>query len=273
MTPKNSTKVKITYLKNWANNLVCIRTFRPKGYFFKPGQFARISATRVTSVSLNAKLIWRAQSITSCPMDEFLEFLIILGDEGDFSNECNCLSLKDSLFLDNQNYGYLTLDRFPRSGDLWLFASGSGIAPFISIIKSFRDLEEFNRINIVHSLKEGKDFTNYLEFLNFDFFLRGSKLIKKFTYLPIVTRENVQLHGLVNGEKIRYKSPMKRFTLLLKNGELENMIKCKLSLSESKIMICGNPGMIKDTRSLLKSFGFTSSRKNQPGQIAVENFW
>jgi ferredoxin-NADP reductase len=78
LTPKNSTPVQVINIKNWADKLIYIRTNRPKNFIFTPGQFARISTKKVAD-SEQKNLVWRAQSLTSGPMDEFLEFFYSVG--------------------------------------------------------------------------------------------------------------------------------------------------------------------------------------------------
>ena len=177
------------------------------------------------------------------------------------------------MFLDNQNYGYLTLDRFPNTGDLWLFATGTGIAPFVSIVKHFQALKNFKTINLVLSLSNALSLNYYNEFLHLNTILKHPEIKKKLTFLPVITRELTTLQALIKGEKINYNSSNKRLTKMLTDGELEEKVKCELSLTESKIMLCGNPQMIKDTRDILKNLGFKTSKRSSPGQIAVENYW
>jgi ferredoxin--NADP+ reductase len=272
LTPKNSTLIEVIKIKNWSNRLIYLRTNRPEGFVFTSGQFARISTKKIQSTK-NENLVWRAQSITSCSTDKFLEFLIIIAKNGEFSKDLVKLDEGDTLFLDNQNYGYLTLERFLNVGDLWLFATGTGIAPFVSIIKNVQALKKFNKINLIHSISDVASLSYYNEFLNFDLFCNYSEIKKKLTYLPIITQQKTKLQGFVSGEKITFESLKVRFTSMLVNGELEKFVKCELSVKESKIMICGNPEMVKDTRDILKSLGFVTSRRNSPGQIAVENYW
>ena len=177
------------------------------------------------------------------------------------------------MFLDNQNYGYLTLDRFPNRGDLWLFATGTGIAPFVSIVKHFQALKNFNTINLVLSLSNALSLNYYNEFLHLNTILKHPEIKKKLTFLPVITQELTTLQALIKGEKINYNSSNKRLTKMLTDGDLEEKVKCELSLTESKIMLCGNPQMIKDTRDILKNLGFKTSKRSSPGQIAVENYW
>ncbi len=272
MTPKKTTPIKIIKVKNWSNNLVYLRTSRPECFIFNAGQFARIAAKTLNGIK-NENLVWRAQSLTSSPNDKFLEFLILLGKSGEFSKNVNELRSRDILFLDNKNYGFLTLDRFRDVQDLWLFATGSGIAPYLSIIKNFPGLKNISRVNLIHSLRDSQNLNRYTEFLNKEIIFKSVEIKRKLTYLPILTQEITPLNGLVNGESIKYKSTKKRFTLMLSNGELEKLANCNLLPKKSKVMICGNPNMIRDTRNILKNMGFIANRRDNDGEIAVENYW
>ena len=157
--------------------------------------------------------------------------------------------------------GFLTLDRFPDGRDLWLLATGTGIAPFLSILQDFQAWQRFERIILVYSVREARELAyqqliaelpqrEYLEGL-------GSKLL----YLPVVTRE--QVPGALHA----------RITTLIESGELERAADLQLTPEHSRIMLCGNPQMIEDTRAVLKARDLNLALTRKPGQVAVENYW
>jgi ferredoxin--NADP+ reductase len=127
-------------------NLFTLRATRDAGYRFRAGQFARLGVTKA-----DGSTVWRAYSMVSSPFDEFLEFFSIVVPGGEFTSELSRLSVGDTLLVDRQAFGYLTLDRFVDGRDLWLLSTGTGIAPFLSILQDFEVWEKFERIILVYS--------------------------------------------------------------------------------------------------------------------------
>lgn len=113
-------------------NLFTLRTTRDAGFRFRAGQFARLGV-----VKADGSTVWRAYSMVSSPYDEFLEFFSIVVPGGEFTSELSRLGVGDTLLVDRQAYGYLTLDRFVDGRDLWLLSTGTGLAPFLSILQDF----------------------------------------------------------------------------------------------------------------------------------------
>ncbi len=165
------------------------------------------------------------------------------------------------MLVDRQAFGYLTLDRFVDGPDLWLLATGTGIAPFLSILQDFEVWERFERIILVYSVREARELAYQeliaglakLEYL--------AEYAHKLQLITTVTRE--QHPGALNG----------RITALIENGELERTAGVALTPEHSRVMLCGNPQMIDDTRKLLKKRDMHLSLSRRPGQVAVENFW
>ena len=272
MCKTTSSKIRIISLEKKLENLYWIKTERPQNFNFESGQFVRITPFRDSIESAKTQNGWRAQSIISSPTENFLEFLIMFDGNTDFGKNFEKLEIDSHLIIEEKNYGYLTLDRFQNSGDLWLFSTGSGIAPFLSIIKDFERINQFDKLILIHSVRTLKDLSCY-EIIDSTLKNLTNTVFKRSSYLPIITREFAKSKLLINGEEFEIDCPNKRIPLLLESGQLEFLVKCKLSLQKSKIMICGNPEMIKQTRTRLKEMGFKNSRKNSLGQIAVENFW
>lgn len=237
-------------------SLFSLRTTRDQGFRFRAGQFARLGVTKA-----DGSTVWRAYSMVSSPYDEFLEFLSIVVPGGEFTSELSRLDVGDTLMVERQAFGYLTLDRFVDGRDLWLLATGTGVAPFISILQDFEVWEKFERIVLVYSVREPKELA-YQDLIAELFqreHLKGYK--HKLTYIPVVTRGDKS--GALN----------KRITTLIKNGELERVAGVEITPEHSRVMLCGNPQMIDDTRKLLKERNLQLSLTRRPGQVAVENYW
>ncbi|MDR0281194.1 MAG: ferredoxin--NADP reductase [Paucimonas sp.] len=237
-------------------NLFSLRTTRDAGFRFRAGQFARLGVTKA-----DGSVVWRAYSMVSSPFDEHLDFYSIVVPGGEFTSELSRLREGDELLVDRQAFGYLTLDRFVDGRDLWLLATGTGIAPFLSILQDFEAWERFERIKLVYSVREARElaYLDLIEGLEKRDYL--AEYAGKLQFIPVVTRE--QHPGALNG----------RITTLIENGELERAAGLELIPEHSRVMLCGNPQMIDDTRQVLKARGLNLSLSRRPGQVAVETYW
>ncbi|MBN6775018.1 ferredoxin--NADP reductase [Pseudomonas granadensis] len=237
-------------------NLFTLRTTRDAGFRFRAGQFARLGVTKA-----DGSTVWRAYSMVSSPFDEFLEFFSIVVPGGEFTSELSRLQVGDTLLVERQAFGYLTLDRFVDGRDLWLLSTGTGVAPFLSILQDFEVWEKFERIILVYSVREARElaYQELIAGLNQRDYL--SEYAHKLQFIATVTREAHPgtLHG--------------RITTLIENGELERAAAVELSAEHSRVMLCGNPQMIDETRALLKQRDMRLSLTRRPGQVAVENYW
>ena len=237
-------------------SLFTLRTTRDAGFRFRAGQFVRLGVEKT-----DGSIVWRPYSLVSAPHDEFLEFFSIVVPGGEFTRELSRLREGDSLLVEKQATGFLTLDRFVDGRDLWLLGSGTGIAPFLSILQDFEVWQRFERILLVYSARTAAE-------LAYQPLIRGlaelehlAEFAHKFTYLPVITRE--QAPGCLNA----------RITELLDSGELERAAGLDLTPEHSRVMLCGNPQMIDDLRQRLKARGLNLSLTRRPGQVAVENYW
>jgi ferredoxin--NADP+ reductase len=246
----------ITWIHAWTPHLFSFRTTRPKGFRFTAGQFARLGVEKS-----DGSIVWRAYSMVSGPFDEHLEFYSIVVPGGEFTSELARLKVGDCLLIDKQNYGFLTLDRFTKANDLWLLSTGTGIAPFLSILADPAVWADYEKIILVHSVRQANElaYQDWLQALpNHEIFGPDAH---KLIYLCAVTRQAVA--GCLPA----------RITTLIQTGQLEAAAGVSLDLDKSRIMLCGNPEMVDQTRKVLKEKGFKTSRQSAPGQIAVENYW
>ncbi|SEI09141.1 ferredoxin--NADP reductase [Pseudomonas fuscovaginae UPB0736] len=237
-------------------SLFTLRTTRDAGFRFRAGQFARLGVTKA-----DGSVVWRAYSMVSSPHDEFLEFFSIVVPGGEFTSELSRLKVGDSLLIERQSVGYLTLDRFVDGRDLWLLATGTGVAPFLSILQDFEVWERFERILLVYSVRHSGElaYRELIAGLAEREYL--AEQAHKLCFVPIVTREAVP--GALAG----------RIPQLIENGQLEQAAGVALDPAHSRVMICGNPQMIDDTRQVLKQRDMQLSLSRRPGQVAVENYW
>lgn len=237
-------------------SLFSLRVTRDPGFRFRAGQFARLGVTKA-----DGSVVWRAYSMVSAPHDEYLDFFSIVVPGGEFTSELSRLGEGDSLLIDRQAFGYLTLDRFVGGRDLWLLATGTGIAPFMSILQDFEAWERFDSIKLVYSVREAKELAYIDDIAGLEQRDYLAEFAGKLQFIPVVTRE--QHPGALNA----------RITTLIENGELEKAAGLELSPEHSRIMLCGNPDMIDETRKVLKARDLQLSLSKRPGQVAVENYW
>jgi ferredoxin--NADP+ reductase len=258
LNPNKYTVEKITYIHQWAPNLFSFRTTRNPNFKFIAGQFARLG---IQDSSTSA--IWRPYSIVSATtnMNE-LEFYSIIVPDGKFTTRLKDLVIGAEIFVDKTNYGLLTTDRFDNGKDLWLLSTGTGLAPFISILYDVSLWQQYQKIILVHCARESKELAYQQlinEFANDPVYqdLVRDKLI----YIRVLTREglNADLYG--------------RITTLLINSQLEHAVNIQITKEQSRIMICGNPDMVKQTREILIDRGLAMSRKDNKANIVVENYW
>lgn len=250
------TRQRLLQVESLTPNLFTLRTTRDPGFRFTAGQFARLGVCKA-----DGSPVWRAYSMVSAPHDDGLDFFSIVVPGGEFTSELARLRPGDELLVDRQAFGFLTLDRFPDGRDLWLLATGTGIAPFLSILQDFEAWQRFERIVLVYSVRAANElaYQSLITGLPQRDYLEGQG--HKLTYLPVVTRQAIP--GCLGA----------RLTRLIERGELEAAAGLALDPTHSRVMLCGNPQMIEDTRQVLKARGLNLSLTRRPGQVAVENYW
>lgn len=256
MSDEKFTRQRLLAVHTLTPNLFTLRTTRDAGFRFQAGQFARLGVAKA-----DGSVVWRAYSMVSSPYDEFLEFFSVVVPGGEFTSELSRLGVGDELLVERQAFGYLTLDRFPDGRDLWLLATGTGLAPFLSILQGFEAWERFERIFLVYSARHGQDlaYAELIAGLEHRDYL--TEYAGKLTFLPLVSRE--PWPGALQG----------RITDAISDGTLEHAAGTQLSPEHSRVMICGNPDMVEETRALLKARELNLSLSRRPGGVAVETYW
>lgn len=279
MSDDKSIRVKVIEVTRWAPTLLSFKVTRPDGFKFTAGQFVRLgihgkdlqyfaqnhetklitSETQDKSIDLDG-YVFRAYSVASSPYDEFIEFFSVVIPEGEFTSKVNHIQVGDSLLLNTTPFGYLTLARYqlPLPNDLWLLATGTGLAPFLSILKTIDVWQQYQRIILVYSARTSQELAYQAEIGSIKSIYGDNGAA--FVFLPIVTRE-----ADYAGEKARIPN-------LILSGKLTQLVGQKLDKERSHVMVCGNPQMVEDTKEALKSIGLTMNRRGE-GNIAVENYW
>ena len=276
----NIQKVTVLSKTTWTPNLFSFTVSRPDSFKFTAGQFVRLGVNpsqlnyyKQLSAVANAddeeldetldEDIFRAYSIVSSPFDEILEFFSIVIPDGAFTSQLQHLEVGDELLLNTMPFGFLTLARYqkPLPKDLWLLATGTGLAPFLSMLQDLKTWEDYEHIVLAYSARSTEElaYMDKIESLQEDF---GSLVDNpaKLIFIPIVTREPVE--GALT----------ERLPKLLLDGTLQARAGIDLDVDSAHVMLCGNPEMVEDTKETLKSLGLVMNRRGE-GNIAVENYW
>ncbi|PKG83902.1 ferredoxin--NADP(+) reductase [Psychrobacter sp. Sarcosine-02u-2] len=277
----NIQKVTVLSKTTWTPNLFSFTVSRPVSFKFTAGQFVRLGVNpsqlnyykQLSKVAdaeededLNETLdedIFRAYSIVSSPFDEVLEFFSIVIPDGAFTSQLQHLEVGDELLLNTMPFGFLTLARYqkPLPKDLWLLATGTGLAPFLSMLQDLKTWEDYEHIVLAYSARSTEElaYIKKIESLQEDF---GSLVDNpaNLIFIPIVTREPVE--GALT----------ERLPKLLLDGTLQARAGIDLDVDSTHVMLCGNPEMVEDTKETLKSLGLVMNRRGE-GNIAVENYW
>jgi ferredoxin--NADP+ reductase len=217
-----------------------------------PGSAPRVEGTTAEPEAPTAdKIIKRAYSIGSSPeQKDFLEFYIAVVPDGSLTPRLAALNPGDRLFSQPKVTGTFTLDGVSVDRNLVLVATGTGLAPFMSMVRTSTTWESDREITVVHGVRYPSDFA-YADELEL-FRAAG----KKFNYLPIASRAG----GDFTGRKGRIQK-------LFESGELEP------NPATDSVFLCGNPAMTEDMEKHLVERGFTVHSKKSPGTLHVEKYW
>lgn len=244
----------IVSVHRWNERLLTFTTTRPANYSFAAGQYARLGLRGENDV------VWRAYSMTSAPAQDHLEFYGILVPGGLFTLRLKSIQPGDRIFIEKQCYGFMTPDRFSDGSDLWMMATGTGIGPYLSMLRDPYVWQKFERLILVHGVRDAREFTY------------SDELEQLQLHPPVASHGTLQVIRATSRESTpAYLHG--RITALLENGELEKAIGRALTEAESRIMMCGNPDMIEDMRRLLHQRGMRPVRRALPGQFVTENYW
>lgn len=235
--------------RHWTDTLFSLRVESPR-LRFEAGQFVRIA------LDIGGERIARPFSFVNAPEDPVMEFYGVIVPEGPLSPGLARLRAGDALHVADNPSGFLVLSEVPAAEDLWLVATGTGIAPFLSILRTATPWERYRRVILVHGVRHANELV-YQDMLGEIARAQGNRLV----LIKTTTREKSPnaLHG--------------RIPTVLEDGRLEAAAGAPIAPERSQFMLCGNPGMLKDVAAGLAKRGLRKNRRRTPGQITVESFW
>lgn len=252
---KGWTTETVLSVNAWTPTLFSLRTSRHPGFDFAPGQYARIGLTRA-----DGTIDWRPYSIASGAADRHFEFVGAILPDSMFTRRLARLHPGAQILVDKLSYGGLTLDRFVDGSDLWMLSSGTGIAPFLSILSDPGAWERFEHLIIVHSVRQANALVYRDEIVTLAQGDPPSGGRAQLRYVPVVTRECCP-------DALRA-----RITRLIDDGRLEGRAGVPLDRERSRIMVCGNMEMTDDLRQWFAGRGFRTGRHGNPGNLAFESY-
>jgi len=237
-------QARVTENRHWTEALFSLRVEGPR-LAFEAGQFVRIA------LDIAGERVARPFSFVNPPADPSLEFYGIVVPEGPLSPRLAQLGVGDNLFVAPNPAGFLVLSELPEAETLWLVSTGTGIAPFLSILRTDAPWKRYRNVVLVHAVRHARE-------LVYRDLICGLKNLK---YVSSVSRETAA--GSLAG----------RIPAAIGDGRLEAAAGLRLAPESSQVMLCGNPEMLKDTTAALVSRGMRKHRRRSPGQITVESFW
>lgn len=231
----------VTWVHHWSDRTFSFKTTRSQTFKFNAGEFAMIGLV------INGKNVLRAYSVVSPPWADELEFLSIKMPNGELTSQLQQVRVGDEVVLNPKTTGTLRNDALDKGGELYLLGTGTGLAPFMSLIRDVETLETWDKINIVHSVRNRDDLA-YYDLLSTGF--QGDDLEEMvkpvLNYIPIVTGE---------GDK--------RITAQL--GDT-----LKVDPKKDKIMICGNLDFNHEVAAWCKNQGMREGSLREPGDYVLE---
>jgi ferredoxin/flavodoxin---NADP+ reductase len=243
----------VTSVHHWNDTLFSFTSTRDPGFRYKNGFFTMIG------IEVNGKPLVRAYSMVSANYEEQLEFFSIKVPDGALTSRLQHLKVGDTLLVGAKPTGTLVAENLLPGKHLYLFGTGTGLAPFMSIIKDPEVYEMYEKIILVHGVRIISELA-YQDFItnelpNNEFF--GDIIREKLIYYPTVTREKFRNTG--------------RVTDLMVSGKLFRDIGLPpANLEDDRFMLCGSPSMLKDTGKILNQFGFQEARNGNQGHYVIE---
>lgn len=246
-------KEQVLSVRHWTDSLFSFTTTRDPGFRFLNGQFTMMG------LEVNGRPLLRAYSMASANHEEQLEFFSIKVADGPLTSRLQKIREGDTILVGRKATGTLITDNLLAGSRLLLLSTGTGLAPFASLIKDPEVYDRFERIVLVHGCRQVSELAygeQLVASLAGDEFF-GPVLAEKLVYYPTVTREPFRNRG--------------RITDLITNNRLfADTDLPPLDIAADRIMLCGSPSMLEDLRLILEGRGFTEGNHSEPGHFVIE---
>lgn len=246
-------KETVTQVHHWNESLFSFKTSRDRGLKFENGHFVMMG------LEVEGKPLMRAYSIASANYDEELEFFSIKVPDGPLTSRLQNIRVGDEILVSTKPTGTLIADHLLTGKNLYLISTGTGLAPFMSIIKDPEVYQRFDKVILTHGVRTVSElaYQNEIEneLRNNEYF--GDLVREKLIYYPTVTREPFRNNG--------------RLTDLMLSGKLFSDIGLgQPNIEDDRFMLCGSPSMLKEFAQILDERGFKESRHGQKAHYVIE---
>ena len=245
---------EVLSVHHWTDRLFSFTTTRDQALRFSNGHFTMIGLR-----GENGKPLLRAYSIVSANYEEHLEFLSIKVQDGPLTSKLQHIKVGDKIVVGRKPTGTLLIDYLLPGKNLYLLSTGTGMAPFLSVIRDPDTYERFEKVILVHGVREVKELA-YHDYITQELpkheFL-GEMVSKQLLYYPTVTREPFKNQG--------------RLTDAIESGKMFSDLGLPaLDPANDRIMICGSPQMLKDLKHMLEVRNFKEGNTTTPGDFVIE---
>lgn len=244
---------RVVSVRHYTDRLFSFRITRPQAFRFRSGEFVMIGLPNAE------KPVFRAYSISSPAWDEEIEFFSIKVPDGPLTQHLQNIQPGDTVLMRQKSTGTLVLDALTPAKRLWMISTGTGIAPFASLMRDPETYEKFDQVILTHTCRDvaelvyGNDLAQGLV----DDPLIGELAAGRFTHYATTTRENHPKMG--------------RITTLIESGQLFTDLEVQpFDPAVDRVMICGSMDMIRDVKALVETFGLTEGANNKPAEFVVE---
>ena len=246
-------KEQVLSVRHWTDSLFSFTTTRDPGFRFQNGQFTMMG------LEIDGRPLLRAYSMASANHEESLEFFSIKVANGPLTSRLQTIREGDTILVGRKATGTLVADNLLPGSRLLLLSTGTGLAPFASLIKDPDVYDRFEKIVLVHGCRQVSELAygeQLVANLSKDEFF-GPVLDEKLVYYPTVTREPFRNRGRITD-------------LITTNRLFADTDMASLDLETDRIMLCGSPSMLEDLRQILEGRGFAEGNNSKPGHYVIE---
>ncbi len=241
---------KVVENKQWNDRLHSLR-LQADFPTFKAGQFTRLA------IDIDGEQVSRPFSLVNAPGEQPLDFYFIEVPDGLLSTRLANIKPGDEVMVAPKAAGLLTLDQLPEAKHLYLLATGTGVGPFLSIIKTNQAWDLFEKVVLVHGVRFQDELTYQDTIAEVQ-----ARHPEDFIYVPMVSREDCDF--ALSG----------RIPQAIEDGRLAHWTGLEITPEDSQLMLCGNPAMIQETMNLLiEQRGLKKHSRRDPGHISIEKYW